>query len=282
MLPSSPSLTALSTVISLPSLNFRSSLRLGLLAALPSPRPKLFAVAAIGASVGSVVAICRRLEPPKRLPVALSPLKYQSWEWKWNALPAEQCDGLKNYISEVIVQLSSNEASFRRERLYVNKLNVILVQAILSAATCLVAALQFGEFYDMQYVKMFTVFMSILPPGTNIPDAFTNSSGEEQAHICVLESTAKNRAALLIGLEYLIGISYVKDTKVFKVCLDYWNILALELFEAHSNMENPATAGVMSLQAKLQRRRQELTRTTPDQPVDDEAVYYKVAGDCPK
>ncbi|KAK9088334.1 hypothetical protein Scep_027416 [Stephania cephalantha] len=33
---------------------------------------------------------------------------------------------------------------------------------------------------------------------------------------------------------------------------------------------------------KLQRRRQELTQTTPDQPVDDEAVYYKVAGDCPK
>ncbi|KAK9119034.1 hypothetical protein Scep_017127 [Stephania cephalantha] len=34
--------------------------------------------------------------------------------------------------------------------------------------------------------------------------------------------------------------------------------------------------------AKLQRRRQELTQTTPDQPVDDEAVYYKVAGECPK
>ncbi|KAK9169841.1 hypothetical protein Syun_001981 [Stephania yunnanensis] len=36
------------------------------------------------------------------------------------------------------------------------------------------------------------------------------------------------------------------------------------------------------LKAKLQRRRQELTQTTPDQPVDDEAVYYKVVGDCPK
>ncbi|KAK9147943.1 hypothetical protein Scep_006700 [Stephania cephalantha] len=35
-------------------------------------------------------------------------------------------------------------------------------------------------------------------------------------------------------------------------------------------------------EAKLQRRRQELTQTTPDQPVDDEAVYYKVAGDRPK
>ncbi|KAK9088789.1 hypothetical protein Scep_027871 [Stephania cephalantha] len=35
-------------------------------------------------------------------------------------------------------------------------------------------------------------------------------------------------------------------------------------------------------EAKLQMRRQELTQTTPDQPVDDEAVYYKVAGECPK
>ncbi|KAK9081642.1 hypothetical protein Syun_031425 [Stephania yunnanensis] len=34
--------------------------------------------------------------------------------------------------------------------------------------------------------------------------------------------------------------------------------------------------------AKLQRRRQELTQTTPNQPVDDEAVYYKVASECPK
>ncbi|KAK9148680.1 hypothetical protein Scep_007437 [Stephania cephalantha] len=83
MLPSSPSLTALSlSVISLPSLNFRPSCDWAGLAALPSPRPKLFAVAAIGVSVGSAVAVCRKLEPPKPLPVALSPLKYQSWEWK--------------------------------------------------------------------------------------------------------------------------------------------------------------------------------------------------------
>ncbi|CAA7051546.1 unnamed protein product [Microthlaspi erraticum] len=46
----------------------------------------------------------------------------------WNALPVEQRDGMKSYILEVIVQLSSNEASFILERLYVNKLNVILVQ----------------------------------------------------------------------------------------------------------------------------------------------------------
>ncbi|KAK9160390.1 hypothetical protein Syun_006731 [Stephania yunnanensis] len=34
--------------------------------------------------------------------------------------------------------------------------------------------------------------------------------------------------------------------------------------------------------AKFQRRRLELTRATPDQPVDDEAVYLNVAGECPK
>ncbi|RWW08697.1 hypothetical protein GW17_00027843 [Ensete ventricosum] len=39
-----------------------------------------------------------------------------------------------------------------------------------------------------------------------------------QSHIRVLESP-ENRAALLMGLEYLIGISYVDDTEVFKATL---------------------------------------------------------------
>ncbi|ONK65879.1 uncharacterized protein A4U43_C06F1910 [Asparagus officinalis] len=316
-------------------------------------------------------------------------------KYRWNALPVEQRDGMKNYISDIIVQLSSDEASFRRERLYVNKLNIILVQIlkhewparwksfipdlvsaaktseticencmailkllseevfdfsrgemtqqkikelkqslnsefqlvhelclyVLSASQrteliratlatlhaflswiplgyifesplletllkffpvtsyrnltlqCLteVAALQFGDFYNMQYVKMYTIFMvqlqTILPPGTNIPDAYANGSSEEQAfiqnlalfftsfyksHIRILETTSENRAALLLGLEYLISISYVDDTEVFKVCLDYWNILVLELFESHHNLDTPAaTAGMMGFQNTL-------------------------------
>ncbi|CAI0561296.1 unnamed protein product [Linum tenue] len=331
-------------------------------------------------------------------------------KYRWNALPGEQRDGMKNYISEVIVQLSSNENSFRQERLYVNKLNVILVQIlkhewpsrwrsfipdlvaaaktseticencmailkllseevfdfsrgemtqqkikelkqslnsefqlihelclyVLSASQrteliratlstlhaflswiplgyifesplletllkyfpmpsyrnlalqCLteVAALSFGDFYDLQYIKMYNFFMVqlqvILPPTTNIPDAYTNGSSEEQAfiqnlalfftsfykasllsrsslhiaddalsnaHIRILESSQENISALLMGLEYLIQISYVDDTEVFKVCLDYWNSLVLELFEAHHNLDNPAaTANMMGLQ----------------------------------
>ncbi|KAK9125517.1 hypothetical protein Scep_014363 [Stephania cephalantha] len=34
--------------------------------------------------------------------------------------------------------------------------------------------------------------------------------------------------------------------------------------------------------AKLQRRCLEMPQATPDQPVDDEAVYFNVAGECPK
>ncbi|CAO2832356.1 unnamed protein product [Amaranthus hypochondriacus] len=313
-------------------------------------------------------------------------------KYRWNALPVEQRDGMKNYISEVIVQLSRDEASFRRERLYVNKLNVILVQIlkhdwparwhsfvpdlvnaaktseticencmvilkllseevfdfsrgemtqqkikelkqslnsefqlihelclyVLSASQrteliratlstlhaflswiplgyifesplletllkffpvpayrnltlqCLseVAALTFGDFYNAQYVKMYNVFMvqlqAILSPTTNIPDAYTNGSTDEQAfiqnlalfftsffksHIRVLEASQETIASLLMGLEYLINISYVDDTEVFKVCLDYWNSLVLELFEAHNNADNPsAVANMMGLQ----------------------------------
>ncbi|KAJ1391230.1 Exportin-1/Importin-beta-like [Sesbania bispinosa] len=312
---------------------------------------------------------------------------------------------MKNFISDVIVQLSGNEASFRVERLYVNKLNIILVQIlkhewpvrwrsfipdlvsaaktseticencmailkllseevfdfsrgemtqqkikelkqslnsefqlihelclyVLSASQrteliratlstlhaflswiplgyifesplletllkffpipayrnltlqCLteVAALQFGNYYDAQYIKMYNIFMvqlqAILPPTTNIPEAYAHGSSEEQAfiqnlalfftsfykhyylctmqvHIRILESTQENISVLLLGLEYLINISYVDDTEVFKgfvppgpqsiltVCLDYWNALVSELFEPHRSLENTAVA----------------------------------------
>nr|GMD49537.1 protein EXPORTIN 1A isoform X1 [Ipomoea batatas] len=316
-------------------------------------------------------------------------------KYKWNALPTEERDGMKNYISDLIVKLSSDEATLRRERLYVNKLNIILVQIlkhewparwknfipdlvaaartseticencmailklldficciyfyyinfrnitkrlsffvnsefqlihelclyVLSASQrteliratlatlhaflswiplgyifesplletllkffplpayrnltlqCLteVAALNFGDFYNVQYVKMYTIFMAqlqnILPPNTNIPEAYAHGNNDEQAfiqnlalfftsffksHIRVLETSQETVNALLMGLEYLINISYVDDTEVFKVCLDYWNSLVLELYEAHHNADNPAmTASLMGLQVPM-------------------------------
>ena len=102
-----------------------------------------------------------------------------------------------------------------------------------------------------------------------------------QSHICILETTPENWAALLMGLQYLINISYVDDIEFFKVgfwcelvfsssilhgnkhgflliilvllqvCLDDWNDLVSEIFEAHHSSYNPtAAANVMGLQVK--------------------------------
>eukprot|EP00898_Chlorokybus_atmophyticus_P003100 jgi/Chlat1/3791/Chrsp259S00289 len=305
-------------------------------------------------------------------------------KYRWNALPVEQRDGIKNYISNLIIKLSSDEATFRRERVFINKLNVILVQVlkhewparwqsfipdlvgaakssetlcencmiilkllseevfdfsrgemtqakikelkntlnnefmnihelcefVLAHSTraelvrttlttlhaflswiplgyifernlldtllklfpnpsfrnvtlqCLteIAALSVGQYYDVHFVKLYTVTVSqlqvILPPGVNIPEAYQNGTNEEQAsfsaflqnlalfftsyfkvHIGLLEVTSENQQALLAGLEYLLGLSYIEDTEVFKVCLDYWNSLVCDLFQSECALE---------------------------------------------
>lgn len=49
-------------------------------------------------------------------------------KYRWGALPDEQREGIKNYISNLIIKLSSEETTFRKERMFLNKLNLILVQ----------------------------------------------------------------------------------------------------------------------------------------------------------
>ena len=51
-----------------------------------------------------------------------------------------------------------------------------------------------------------------------------------QAHIVSLETTDENRAALLVGLDYLVKISFVEDDEVFKICLDYWNYFVPDVY----------------------------------------------------
>ncbi len=47
---------------------------------------------------------------------------------RWKALPADQQSGIRNFIVQVTVEISSDEARMRREKGYVNKLNLVLVQ----------------------------------------------------------------------------------------------------------------------------------------------------------
>jgi len=38
------------------------------------------------------------------------------------------------------------------------------------------------------------------------------------------------QAALIVGLDYLVNISYVDNVEVFKTCLDYWNYFVPDVY----------------------------------------------------
>lgn len=49
---------------------------------------------------------------------------------RWNALPREQAEGIKNYVVGLIIRTSDSEAIVQGERVYLNKLNLLLVQIL--------------------------------------------------------------------------------------------------------------------------------------------------------
>ncbi|KAJ3067940.1 Karyopherin transporter [Podochytrium sp. JEL0797] len=48
----------------------------------------------------------------------------------WKALPDVQRQGIKNFIVGIIIKTSSDEATFDKQKLYLNKLNMVLVQIL--------------------------------------------------------------------------------------------------------------------------------------------------------
>lgn len=54
-------------------------------------------------------------------------------KYRWGALPDEQREGIKNYISNLIIKLSTDESVFRNQKTFLNKLNIILVQVWLQS-----------------------------------------------------------------------------------------------------------------------------------------------------
>lgn len=51
-------------------------------------------------------------------------------ETRWNALPQDQQLGIRNFIVGIIMDLSSDEQALRKEKTYINKLNLCLVQIL--------------------------------------------------------------------------------------------------------------------------------------------------------
>ncbi|KXZ44730.1 hypothetical protein GPECTOR_63g55 [Gonium pectorale] len=307
--------------------------------------------------------------------------------FKWGALPLEQREGIKNYLSNLIIRFSTSEELFRKESTFVNKLNILLVQILkhdwparwksfipdLVAASrtsetlcensmkilkllseevfdfarldltqaktkelkqtltvefkaihelcvfvlnntrkpeliratldtlsvfltwvpmgyifegnllemllqlfpqapfrnvalqCLteVGSLQMSTEFNPQFAQFYEYFMRqlllVVPQTVNIPEAYEKGTDDQQkfvqnlalfftsffkVHIGVLE-TMNNHELLLTGLDYLVNISYVDNTEVFKTCLDYWNFFVPDIYTSSCTGADPVGVAFM-------------------------------------
>lgn len=106
--------------------------------------------------------------------------------------------------------------------------------------------------YDDMFVVLFVSTMqeleNMLPLDTNIRDAYAGGQDREQnfiqnlamflctylkEHGQLVEKKQLNEV-LLKALHYLVLISEVEEIEIFKICLEYWNGLAADLYR-----ENP-------------------------------------------
>ncbi|KAJ2779699.1 Karyopherin transporter, partial [Coemansia interrupta] len=309
---------------------------------------------------------------------------------KWKILPAEQRTGIKNFIVEIILNTSSTEESLRQNKVYLNKLNLILVQILkqewphnwptfipeivqtsrtnlalcennmailkllseevfdfsaeqmtqakaknlkaqmcgefssihnlcteilqraqqpsLILATletllrflswipfgyifemdlisnlctrflqapvtrnvtikCLteIASLDSGNEYKEQFVNMFSMTITALRETlgdlSNIDKVWDDYDDDEQSfiqnvsmfltsylssHLRLVETSAK-REIVIQAHEYLLRISQVDEREMFKVCLEYWNVLVRGLYEDGRNSSFGGTTGLLNL-----------------------------------
>lgn len=112
-----------------------------------------------------------------------------------------------------------------------------------------IASLNVGAEYDPKFVILFAMVMTsvnrMIPPNTNIAEAYANAndSGQELVlnlalfltnflsnHLRAVE-VEQNRDVLLNAHLYMVKVSQVDEREIFKICLEYWLKLVAELYE---------------------------------------------------
>lgn len=111
--------------------------------------------------------------------------------------------------------------------------------------------------YDHLFPQFFATFLSrladVFSPETNLERAFENGSEDEQifiqrlalflngffkAHLKLME-TPESQTALMTGLTYLVRVSEVRDTEIFRICLETWHMLSEDLYRSeHDTFAN--------------------------------------------
>ncbi|PBC26929.1 Exportin-1 [Apis cerana cerana] len=105
----------------------------------------------------------------------------------------------------------------------------------------------YDDVFVMLFVNVMRQLEQILPLDTNIREAYAAGQDQEQNFIqnlaiflCTflkehgqfIEKKQLNEL-LLKALHYLVLISEVEEVEIFKICLEYWNALAMDLYRAN-------------------------------------------------
>lgn len=117
-----------------------------------------------------------------------------------------------------------------------------------------IAALNVGPEYDPKFVILFAMVMTsvnrMIPPSTNIAQAYANSGDSSQElvlnlslflanflsnHVRAIEGE-QNRDVLLNAHLYMVKVSQVDEREIFKICLEYWLKLVAELYDELQNL----------------------------------------------
>lgn len=125
--------------------------------------------------------------------------------------------------------------------------------------------------YDPLFRKLFSGFLQRLgvmfTSETNLAPAFENGSEEDcifiqrlalflsgffKAHLKILE-TPESQQDLMKGLFYLVRVSEVPDTEIFRICLEAWHMLSQDLYNAEKGSGAGGT-GVLNLSGMGQSR----------------------------
>jgi exportin-1 len=105
--------------------------------------------------------------------------------------------------------------------------------------------------YDILFCQMFTNFLrqlnGIFTPETDLAPAYANGSendrlflqklslflsGFVKSHLKALEASPESHQALITGLFYMVRISEVRETEIFRICLEAWHMLAEDLYKS--------------------------------------------------
>ncbi|KAL3873911.1 hypothetical protein ACJMK2_036989 [Sinanodonta woodiana] len=139
-------------------------------------------------------------------------------------------------------------------------LNVPMFRNVTLKCLTEIASVQVSQ-YDEQFLQLYTLTMAqlkqMLSLQTNLKDAYSRGTDDEQMfiqnlslflctflkeHAILVEKKPELHEMLMESLHYLILLSEVDEVEIFKICLEYWNNLAADLYR-----ETPFSASTSPL-----------------------------------